>query len=249
MSPRITLTPDLNAKTPAYVRFDKTITQLNRFYWTFNVALERTTYLLETSETLPELSQKNKDKITNNQLLEEKSESERMSRHSFLVLSVTAFEEYLKEILSCFLITNWKEKKTYRIKFIPEELPGQGEIREWLKNRAVDSIVDECLGKQYSDRFEAISKLVFEFGCERPKLDDNMKKLAAMACEARNCIVHASGVADERTVNALRDVFPEIIIGYNIDIKHDLLMKFQGALRDSVRAIDVKLRKSTRRTI
>ncbi len=245
---RVTLTPDLPPQTAAFKRFEAANIELNRFYWVFRVSLEYMTPQVSTVANVPALFQnpnaaaKNLN-ISSSQFLAESPATERVARHSMLTLAITSFEEYLKDVLTTFLVKNWKADKTYKIAFRPEELPAQNEVVDWLKNRAVKSIVDEHIGKNYSARFAAIAKLITSFGAGTPNLSQNADLLGAAACEARNCIVHASGIVDERTKNSLIAYLPSLSAGDKLDIDESLLWKFLGALRDSARAIDVEIRK------
>lgn len=244
---RVTLTPDLPPQTAAFKRYEAANIELNRFYWVFRVSLEYMTPQVSTVANVPALFQspnaaKNLN-ISSRQFLAESPETERVARHSMLTLAITSFEEYLKDVLTTFLITNWKPDKTYKIAFRPEELPAQNEVVDWLKNRSVKAIADEHIGKNYSVRFTAIAKLITSFGAGTPNLSQYADLLGTAACEARNCIVHASGIVDERTKNSLIAYLPSLSVGDKLDIDEDLLWKFLGALRDSARAIDVEIRK------
>lgn len=244
---RVKLTPDLPPQTPAFKKFEEANIELNRFYWVFRLSLEYVTPYVSTVDNVPALFQSSNAaknlNISSGQFLAESPETERVARHSMLILSITAFEEYLKNVLTTFLVTNWKPDKTYKISFRPEELPAPNEVVDWLKNRSVKAIVDEHIGKSYSSRFTAIANLITSFGAGFPNLSLNANLLGAAACEARNCIVHAYGIVDERTKSSLMAYIPSLAVGNKIDIDEDLLWSFLGALRDSARAIDVELRK------
>jgi hypothetical protein len=180
--------------------------------------------------------------ITSQEFLAEYPETERIARHSFLVLFVTAFEDYLKDALAAFLVKNWKPEKTYRLSFKPQDLPSPAETHEWLRCRTIEAIVDDHLSRSYDSRFAAVAKLVVEYGADKPSLPKSAQALAAQACEARNSIVHTSAVVDARAVEALSIVMPGICVGETLNVSEQLLWKFLGALRDSVRALDVQLR-------
>ncbi|MDT8470530.1 hypothetical protein OYC61_011560 [Alcaligenes nematophilus] len=180
--------------------------------------------------------------LTSTQFIEESPQTERIARNSFLVLAVTAYEDYIKDALYAFLVRNWKPDKTYQLRFKPEDLPPASNMHDWLKERTVQVIVDEHLGKRYDSRITAVSKLVVEYGARQPALPLATQALAATACEFRNNIVHSSGVADARAVAALQAVISGIKVGDTINMSEALLWQFLGALRDSARALDVQLR-------
>jgi hypothetical protein len=245
---RVTLPPTLPPQTAAFKRFEQTNVDLNQFYWTFKCSLNHILPYMATVKNVPELLTGPSAKrlnISSDQFITEAPQTERIARHSILVLTVTAFEDYVKEILTTFLIKNWKSENTYKVSFRPQDLPVAADIHDWLRAKTVKTIVDEHMSRAYEGRFEAISKLIVEYGGQRPKLHKSMQKLSGQACEARNCIVHSSAIADVRAANALASVVPGITEGVTLDISEDLLWKFLAGLRDSARALDVELRKLT----
>jgi hypothetical protein len=247
MANRVTLKPDLPPQTDAFKRFEKAIVELNHFYWTFKCALEHMIPAMSTVQSVPELLKGKSARqlnISSSQFLTEVPETERVARHSLLVLSVTSFEDYLKESLTTFLIKNWKMERTYKVSFRPQDLPSPQDTHDWLRQKSIQSVVNDILGRAYDKRFEAIAQLVNDYGADRPGLEQEMRNLAVVACEARNCIVHSSSVADERTAIALASIIPGIAKGASLDVSEDILWKFLGALRDSARSLDVQLRKT-----
>jgi len=245
MATRVVLNHGLPPQTAAYKRFEKTNVQLNRFYWTFKCA---------TDHFLPAVGavQRVRDLVTTKsgaqldlssaQFLAEYPETERVARHSFLVLSVTAFEDYMKDALNDFLVRNWKPDKTYRVSFKPQDLPAPADVHGWLRDKTVQGIVDDYMARGYDSRFAAVSRVVVEYGAGQPTLPAAAQTLASLACEARNCIVHASGIVDARAVAALHTEIPGISMGTTLNVEESLLWRFLGALRDSARALDVQLR-------
>lgn len=245
MPPRVQLNNGLPRQTPAYKRFEKTNVELNRFYWTFKCAAELMLPSVGAVARVRDLVKtKNGEQLdlTSEQFIAEYPQTERVARNSFLVLAVTAYEDYMKGALSAFLVKNWKPEKTYRLNFKPEDLPPASDMHDWLKERTVQVIVDDYLGRSYDSRIAAVSKLVVEYGAGQPALPPAAQTLAATACEARNSIVHSSGVADARAVTALQAVIPGINVGDTFNMSEALLWQFLGALRDSARALDVQLR-------
>lgn len=243
---RLTLTPDLPPQTDAYKRFEKANVDLNCFYWTYRCAVDHMLPAVGQVERVRDLitgkSGEQLD-ITSDQFLAQYPDTERVARHSFLVLSVTAFEDYMKDALTTFLVRNWKPEKTYRISFKPQDLPVAADTHLWLRDKAIQVIVDDYLGRSYEKRFAAVSNLVAEYGANQPALPAAAQTLAGKACEARNNIVHASGVVDSRTAAALQDQIPGVKSGDMLNISEPLLWQFLGALRDSARALDIELRK------
>jgi hypothetical protein len=245
MSSRVVLEPTLPPQTAAYRRFEQTNIELNLFYWTFRCAGDH---------LLPAMAQvgRVRDLITTKagtqldissaQFLSSYPETERVARHSFLVLSLTAFEDYMKDALSSFLVKNWKPEKTYRLSFKPQDIPPPEATHDWLRDKTVAAIVDDYLGRSYESRFAAVCKLVVEYGAQQPVLSATAQALAIQACEARNNIVHASGIIDARAAGALQAVLPEIQAGDVLNVSEQLLWQFLGALRDTARALDVQLR-------
>lgn len=245
MTTRIKLNPGLPPQTPAYKRFEKTNIELNRFYWTFKCATELMLPSVGAVARVRDLVKTRNGEqldLTSAQFIAEYPDTERVARNSFLVLSVTAYEDYMKEALTAFLIKNWKPDKTYRLSFKPEDLPPPADTHSWLKDRTVQVIVDDYLGRSYDSRIAAVSKLVVEYGASQPALPPAAQALAANACEVRNNIVHSSGIADARAVTALQAVILGIKVGDTLHISETLLWQFLGALRDSARALDVQLR-------
>lgn len=243
--PRVKLPTTLPPQTESFRRFEQTNVELNRYYWTFKCSIEYFLANLGTAENITDLVSGNSGahlNITTQQFANEATHTERVARHSLLVLSVTSFEDYLKDILTTFLIGNWKEDKTYKISFRPQDLPPAQDLLDYLKSKSVDSIVTEHLNKGYSKRFEAISTLLVAFQANRPILGQDMQDLASQACEARNCIVHSGGTVDSRTADTLQGIIPGIRIGDDLDVSESLLWQFLGSLRDTARAIDVELR-------
>lgn len=245
MSLRVVLNPGLPPQTAAYRRFEQTNVELNLFYWTFRCAADHLLPAMAGVERVRDLITTKAGTqldISSAQFLSNYSETERVARHSFLVLSLTAFEDYMKDVLSSFLVKNWKPEKTYRLSFKPQDIPPPEATYDWLRDKTVAAIVDEYLGRSYESRFAAVSKLVVEYGAEQPVLSAATQALATQACEARNNIVHASGIIDARAVEALQVVLPDIRTGDVLNVSEQLLWQFLGALRDTARAIDVKLR-------
>ncbi|WP_374327586.1 hypothetical protein [Azonexus sp.] len=245
---RVTLPPTLPPHTAAFNRFEQTNVELNRFYWTFKCSLEHILPYMAVVGSVPELLKGPSGErlnISSNQFIAEAPQTERVARHSLLVLAVTAYEDYLKEILTTFLIKNWKSDKTYKVSFRPQDLPATADMQDWLREKSMQTVVDDHISRAYDGRFAAISKLVVEYGAQRPNLHKSMQELSGKACEARNCIVHSSAIVDARAAKALVSVVPGIAEGASLDISEDLLWKFFGALRDSARALDVELRKLT----
>lgn len=245
MSNRVTLNPSLPPQTPAFKRFEKTAVEINRFYWTFKCAAELMLHGVGAVARVRDLVKtKNGEQLdlSSAQFTAEYPDTERVARNSFLVLSVTAYEDYIKDALTGFLVKNWKPEKTYRLSFKPADIPSAEDIHNWLRDKTVQTIVDDYLGRSYETRLSAISKLVVEYGASQPALPLGAQALATTACEARNNIVHSSGVVDARAAAALQEVFPGIKTGDKLDISEVVLWKFLGALRDSARALDVQLR-------
>jgi len=243
---RVTLLPTLPRQTAALKRFEQTNVELNRFYWTFKCSLDHILPYMANVATVPELimgSSGERLNISSDQFVNEAPQTERVARHSLLVLAVTSFEDYIKEVLTTFLIRNWKPDKTYKVRFRPQDLPASSDMEDWLRDKAIQTVVDDHLSRNYDGRFEAISKLLSECGAQRPSLHKSMQDLAAHACEARNCIVHSSAIIDARTARSLARLIPGIAQGNALEIDEELLWKFLGALRDSARSLDVEIRK------
>lgn len=159
-----------------------------------------------------------------------------------LVLSVTAFEDYIKGALTTFLIKNWKPEKTYHISFKPQDIPITN-LQDWLKEKSIQEIVDDHLRRSYDKRYKSIEKLLIEHDATAPELSESMQSLSIIACEARNCIVHSSSIIDPRAHTALEPIIPGFSVGDPLDITESILWQLLGALRDSARALDVRLRK------
>jgi len=245
MPSRVVLNPGLPRQTAAYKRFEKTNVELNRFYWTFRCAADHMLPAVGAVVRVRDLIKTRAGQqldITSAQFLAEYPETERVARHSFLVLSVTAFEDYMKDALTAFLVKNWKPDKTYRLTFRPQDLPAAADTHDWLRSKTIQVIVDDYLGRSYDSRLAAVSRLVVEYGAGQPALPQAAQTLAAQACEARNNIVHSSGVSDTRAVAALQAVIPGLKAGDVLNVSEKLLWQFLGALRDSARALDVELR-------
>ena len=245
---RVTLPTTLPPQTVAFKRFEQTNVELNLFYWTFKCSLDYFLLNVPAVNSVPELitgPSGNRLNISSAQFVADAPQTERVARHSILVLAVTAFEDYVKEILTTFLIRNWKTGKTYKVNFRPQDIPVAASIHDWLREKSIQTVVDSHMSMAYSGRFEAISSLIVEYGAQRPNLHKSMRDLSEQACEARNCIVHSSAIVDARSANALVSVVPGITAGVKLDISEELLWKFLGGLRDSARALDVELRKLT----
>lgn len=245
---RVTLPPTLLPQTAAFKRFEQTNVELNQFYWTFKCSLDYILPYMAVVKSVPELitgPSASRLNISSDQFITEAPQTERIARHSILVLAVTAFEDYVKEILTTFLIKNWKSEKTYKVSFRPQDLPVAVDIHDWLRAKSIQTVVDDYMSRAYDGRFEAISKLLVEYGAQRPNLHKSMQELSGQACEARNCIVHSSAIVDARTAIALASVVPGITERAMLDISEDLLWGFLGGLRDSARALDVELRELT----
>lgn len=245
---RVTLPPTLPPQTAAFKRFEQTNIELNQFYWTFKCSLDHILPYMAAVKSVPELltgPSANRLNISSDQFITEAPQTERVARHSILVLTVTAFEDYVKEILTTFLIKNWKSDKTYKVSFRPQDLPASADIHDWLRAKSIQTVVDDHMSRAYDGRFEAISRLIVEYGAQRPTLHKSMQELSGQACEARNCIVHSSAIVDMRASKALASAVPGITEGVTLNICEDLLWKFLGGLRDSARALDVELRKLT----
>ncbi|KAB0648376.1 hypothetical protein [Burkholderia diffusa] len=242
---RLTLTPDLPPQTAALKRFERTIEELNHFYWTFKCSLEFTLSHMAGSAMVPQvLSGQSAShlNIPTAKFIADAPTTERFARYSLLVHAVTTFEDYLKEVLSNFLVLNWKSDKTYKVSFRPEEIDPGADVQGWLRQRAVEGVVSEYLSRTYRKRFPAICTLLKEHGASCPTPSQATQDLASAACEARNCIVHAAGVVDARAERALASHIPGISIGTVLDVSEALLWQFLGALRDSGRALDVEIR-------
>ena len=126
---RVTLSPTLPQQTAAFKRFEQTNVDLNRFYWTFKCSLDHILPYMAAVKSVPELikgASGNHLNISSDQFVTEAPQTQRVARHSILVLAVTAFEDYVKEILTTFLIKNWKHDKTYKVSFRPQDLPEIG---------------------------------------------------------------------------------------------------------------------------
>lgn len=243
---RVTLPPTLPPQTAAFKRFELTNVELNRFYWTFKCSLDHILPDMAAVKNVPELLKGRSGErlnISSAQFISEAPQTERVARHSLLVLGVTAFEDYVKEILTTFLIKNWKPDKTYKVSFRPQDLPVAADVHYWLKEKSIQTVVDDYMSRTYDGRFEAISGLIVDYGAHRPNLHKSMRDLSVQACEARNCIVHSSAIADVRAAKALAPVIPGIAEGVALNVSEKLLWKFFGALRDSARSLDVELRK------
>jgi hypothetical protein len=134
MVSRVVLNPNLPPQTLAYKRFEKTTVELNRFYWTFRCVAD---YMLPAVGAVARVRDLVKTRsgeqldITSAQFVSEYPETERVARNSFLVLSVTAFEDYMRDALADFLVKNWKMDKTYRLSFKPQDLPSPADTCEW----------------------------------------------------------------------------------------------------------------------
>lgn len=245
MSSRVVLNHGLPQQTAAYKRFEKTNVELNRFYWTFRCAADHMLPAIGAVAKVRDLIKTGAGQqldITSAQFVAEYPETERVARHSFLVLSVTAFEDYMKDALTGFLVKSWKLDKTYRLNFRPQDLPAPADTHDWLRDKTIQIVVDDYLGRSYDSRFTAVSRLVVEYGAGQPALPAAAQSLAAQACEARNSIVHSSSIADARVAKALQPVIPGLKVGDSLNVSEKLLWQFLGALRDSARALDVKLR-------
>lgn len=243
---RVVLSPGLPPQTEAYRRFEERSVEINRFYWVFRVSLEYATKNIPPEGTIPSLFSDSiiakSLNIPSHEFISEAPNTERVARNSMLILAITAHEEYLNEVLTSFLIRNWKLDKNYKITFRPDEIPAASSITDWLKERSIKAIVDEYINKSYSSRFDAISSLISSFNAQRPILSQDAKDLGVAACEARNCIIHTNGVIDLRTKNSLQSYLPAIREGDILNFDESLLWKFLGAIRDSTRSIDVALR-------
>lgn len=246
---RVTLPPNLLPKTAEFKRYEQTNAEINRFYWTFKCSLDYILPNMADVKSVPELITRpsgNRLNISSDQFISEAPQTERVARHSILVLAVTAFEDYVKRILTNFLIVNIKPDKTYKVSFCPRDLPAAEKIRDWLIEKSIQTVVDDHMSRAYVERFKVVSKLIVEYGAQSPNLHISMQELSWQACEARNCIVHSSAIVDARTAKALASVVPGITEGVLLDISEDLLWKFLAGLRDSARSLDVEMRKLTR---
>lgn len=242
---RLLLTPGLPPQTCALKRFERTIEELNHFYWTFKCSLEFTlTHMAGSAMVPPVLSGQSAShlNIPTTKFVADAPTTERFARYSLLVHAVTTFEDYLKEILSIFLVLNWKSDKTYKVSFRPDEIDPGADLQAWLHQRVVEGVVSEYLSRAYSKRFSAICVLLQEHGATSPTLSQVTQDLASAACEARNSIVHAAGVVDARAQRALASPIPGIATGIVLELSEALLWQFLGALRDSARALDVEVR-------
>jgi hypothetical protein len=242
---RVILTPNLPRQTSAMKRFEKSAIEINKFYWSFRCSLQYTLPALKSVKRIPDIIPGDVGKkmnVTSSQFILEAPDTERFARHSVLVLYITIFEEYLREILTSFLLKTWKIDRTYKISFQPQELPISVDLTDYLKQKAICSTVEEILGKNYSSRFDSIRNLIVQGGKTSPALSPDTVKYAIAACEARNCIIHSSGKADSRAVSHLKTFMPSLRIDNYINIDENLLWNFLGSLRDSVRAIDVAIR-------
>ena len=275
---RVILTPNLPPQTAAFKRFDQSMVALNRFYWTYCVALSHMLKSLPGHSSIPEFLPGELGKHLNISCVQFRADapaSERTARYTFLVMAVTIYEDYLKEIVSQFLAKNWKHvDSTYKIEFRSEELPTDSTLSDFIKDRAIKTRVKELISKSYSSRFESLCSLLTAFGKARPNLPHKIAKHAAAACKARNCVIHSGGQVDSQTLSALSRTYPKThfsagasLVGEHgfhgfgiassyipnlaledqLELAQPQLMGFLGALRDSARAVDVAIRTKLRK--
>ena len=248
---RVTLPPNLPPQTPAFKRFERSAVALNRFYWTFRCSLTHTLSSLAPHTRIPELVPGEIGEhidITCAQFRSEAPAAERMARYTLLAMSVTVYEDYLREITSQFLLKHWKQNSTYKVSFRPEELPSDATLTDFIRERAIKTRVEDLISKNYSSRIDSLCHLLTEFGVARPTVPADTQKYATAACEARNCIIHSGGVVDERAREALSAFIPQLAKDSQLECEQALLWHFLGALRDSARIFDNAIRAKPNRT-
>ena len=168
---------------------------------------------MKTVKSVPDLITQpsgNRLNISSVQFTAEAQQTERVACHSILALGVTAFEDYVREFLTTFLMKTWKPDKAYKVSLCPQDIPAAAEINEWLKAKATQVVVNDYVSKAYSDRLQAVSQLIVTHNAQPPNIHKSMQDLSSQACEARNCIVHSSAIVDERAAKALASVVPGV---------------------------------------
>lgn len=245
MIARVELTPHQKCRTPHFKEFERSAAELNHFYWTFRSALQFTLPAMEKAKMVAEIIEGDvgqKLNIPAAKFVADVPGTLRTARHSFLVLSVTIFEEYLRGVLTSVLVKTWKRDRSYKVSFRPQDLPTEAALLDYLRDKAIQSTVEEVLGRSYRSRFDSVCALVKSCGATEPSLDKHLKDLAVAACEARNCIVHASGQLDVRAIDALAPFIHGLESGVALNIEEPILWKFLASLRDTARVIDVAVR-------
>jgi hypothetical protein len=242
---RLKLSPGLPPRSAALKQFEEGLQQLNAFYWTYRCGVEHLVPALKSSKRVTDVIAgepgKRRD-LSCREFVADLPVSARMARYSVLVMSVTAFEEYLKASLTRFFRKNLSKERDYDIRLRPDELPKDGTLFALLTEKIIQAEVDELIRKSYSSRLSAIRQRLIDSGTGNLELSTDSVTYATAACEARNCIVHCGGRLDKRAMERLQLILPGIRPNELLELPEADLWKMLGGLRDSARAIDKAIR-------
>lgn len=244
---RVELTTNLPLQTDEYKQFESEFSELNAFYWAYiaslELAMKQANQFDRLSEFIPNEKWKSLD-VTSVAFRELRPSAERLARYSLLVHAISSFERYLSAILTAYLSMNIKSNKPYGVKFRLDEIPADADgLQEFLRARVVQTEVRGIIDEKYSERTKRIDKLLKDYGSKRsPQVTMPDDKDIVAAHEVRHNIVHCTGIADQRAVNALIRVYPNIKVGDRLELEENVLWILLGAVRDGARAVDVALR-------
>ena len=228
--------------TPHLVRHRQMMADLNDFYWGvcagFQVLRERASNgSNRTSDFLSKAISSRWDVAAPEVAGKLEGESRRL-RYLLLVQAVTYYEDYLGSILMEHLMSADLPEKQVRLRLDLSTVPKGSSVLD-IRPVYAKQVTDDVLKENYATR---ASRLHRELGIDpaktRPVLPLNLDQVGA-ACEARNCIVHAAGVADERALGALKGHVADVKVGQPLNLTEATMFVLIGALKDHVEAVDL----------
>jgi hypothetical protein len=157
--------------------------------------------------------------------------------------AVTLYEDYLRTALGSFLKLEPLplDKKPKLQISLREANESSASVIDFISACYVSHRIEEMMKANYRERISQIDNLLDFKASDKKHYNLNDQALVS-ACELRNCIVHCCGIADKRTVDNTKNIFPEIEEGVPVHLDDKRLFMLIEALQHHAQGVDLAIR-------
>lgn len=234
-------------RTSFLISFERSISNLNDFLWaslaSYECALSYRPQNAQNSKEFlsPELSAHLNVSSGDFDILVTSQEA-RLYR-LILVEAVVFYEEYLGGIIKHSIIKSWITPKTSaKISVKLTEQDVSSDVHKNVRDELAIHFAEKLVNSSYASRHIEIDKA---FGIRAVSLTEHKTKHdhLVLAGEFRNCIVHAGGIADERTIKNCSSIIPGLKLGEIIPLDRSLILTLLKELLSHACDIDLFIRR------
>lgn len=234
-------------RTSFLINFERSISNLNDFLWaslaSYECALSYRPQSAQSAKDFlsPELSAHLNVSPRDFDILVASQEA-RLYR-LILVEAVVFYEEYLGGIIKHSIAKSWITPETpAKISVKLTERDASSDIHKNARDKLAIHFSEKLVNSPYSKRHIEIDKAL---GIRSVSLAEHKTKHdhLILAGEFRNCIVHAGGITDERTIKNCSSIIPKLKLGEIIPLDRLLILTLLKELLNHACDIDLFIRR------